>query len=394
MRRPPAPDLRLAAVGVFAWLGSLSGGAAANEPGWRLGCGAVAAAVGALVLLGGPRGARLLATGALVASFAATATSATLTRLHTRDNPLSELAAQHAAVGVTFVVTSDPRLRRGRFEDYVVARGQVVGVHRHGVGVLLRAPVLVLAPPTWARVALGARVEADVRLVPDPEGQVSAVLRVRGDPVVRAPPAWWWRASAVLRAGLRDSVSGLGPDRRALVPALVLGDDVGLAPTLAADFRTTGLTHLLAVSGTNLTLLVGFLVVVARAGWERESGALRVVGVVGVCSFVLLARPEPSVLRAAVMGSVALVGMGSPSRSRGPAVLGFAVTALLLVAPDLARQPGFALSVWRQPGSSWLRRRCATRWRPGAASRGGKPWPCPRSPSWRACRSSPRSPAS
>ncbi|MEZ5097449.1 MAG: ComEC/Rec2 family competence protein [Nocardioides sp.] len=74
------------------------------------------------------------------------------------------------------------------------------------------------------------------------------------------------------------------------------------------------------------------------------------VGVVGVCSFVLLARPEPSVLRAAVMGSVALVGMGSPSRSRGPAVLGFAVTALLLVAPDLARQPGFALSVLATAG--------------------------------------------
>jgi competence protein ComEC len=65
-------------------------------------------------------------------------------------------------------------------------------------------------------------------------------------------------------------VSGLPPDRRALVPALVDGDDTGLDPALADDFRTTGLTHLLAVSGTNLTLVVGFALVVAR--WLHVRG--------------------------------------------------------------------------------------------------------------------------
>jgi hypothetical protein len=62
-----------------------------------------------------------------------------------------------------------------------------------------------------------------------------------------------------------------------LVPALVLGDTSGLDPEMTRDFQTTGLTHLTAVSGANLTLLLGFLLTTAR--WIRVRGWwLRVVG--------------------------------------------------------------------------------------------------------------------
>ena len=95
----------------------------------------------------------------------------------------------------------------------------------------------------------------------------------------------------------------------------------------STDFRTCGLTHLAAVSGTNLTLVVGFLLLVARwagcAGPGTDGGR----ACIGVAGFVLLARPEPSVLRAAAMGSVALLGhrgsrgagqRGPCARRRGP----------------------------------------------------------------------------
>jgi competence protein ComEC len=90
--------------------------------------------------------------------------------------------------------------------------------------------------------------------------------------------------------------------------------------------------------------------------------------VLGVVGFVLLARTEPSVLRAAVMGSVTLVGLGPRGRERGPRALGVAVLALLLVDPWLARSVGFALSVcatagilvlappWRDALARWLPR--------------------------------------
>ena len=152
-----------------------------------------------------------------------------------------------------------------------------------------------------------------------------------------------------------------------LVPALVDGDDAGLDPSLQDDFRTTGLTHLLAVSGTNLTLVVGFALVVAR--WLRVRGRwLYVVGAAGIAGFVLVARAEPSVLRAAVMGTVALVGMGANGRDRGTRTLGVATVVLLLLDPGLATAFGFALSVlatagilllapgWRDALGRWLPR--------------------------------------
>ena len=83
---------------------------------------------------------------------------------------------------------------------------------------------------------------------------------------------------------------------------------------------------------------------------------------------MLLARTEPSVLRAAVMGSVGLVAMGANGRQRGSRALGVAVVCLLLVAPPLATSMGFALSVlatagilllapgWRDALSRWLPR--------------------------------------
>ena len=151
------------------------------------------------------------------------------------------------------------------------------------------------------------------------------------------------------------------------MPASSSGDDSGLDPALADDFRTTGLTHLLAVSGTNLTLLVGFVLVVAR--WVGVRGRWTyAVAAFGIVGFVLIARTEPSVVRAAAMGTVALVGMGSNGRERGSRCLGVAVLGLLLVVPGLAVSAGFALSVlatggilflapaWRDALRTWLPR--------------------------------------
>ena len=180
-------------------------------------------------------------------------------------------------------------------------------------------------------------------------------------------PASWWRAAAAVRQALRDSVAHRPADQRALVPALVDGDDAGVDEGLQEDFRATGLTHLLAVSGTNLTLVVGFLLALAR--WCRVRGRwLHVVAGLGIVGFVLIARTEPSVLRAAVMGTIGLVALGADGRHRALRGLGTAVLVLVLLDPGLAVSAGFALSVlatggilllapaWRDALARWLPR--------------------------------------
>ena len=82
---------------------------------------------------------------------------------------------------------------------------------------------------------------------------------------------------------------------------------------------------------------------------------------------MLVARAEPSVLRAAVMGTVALVGMGANGRDRGTRALGVATVVLLLLDPGLATAIGFGLSVLATAGILLLApgwRDALTRWLP------------------------------
>ena len=282
-------------------------------------------------------------------------------------NPVAALAGDGAVATVEGTVTSDPRVTTGRFGQQVLVRLEVRRVTGRGATYDLATPVLVLADEGWHDVPLGATVRASGRLTPSRGPDVAAVLMATGPPRTLRGPDVWWRASGVVRASLRESVSGRPAEQRALVPALVDGDDGGVDPALADDFRATGLTHLLAVSGTNLTLVVGFLLVLAR--WLRVRGRwLYVVGALGIAGFVLLARTEPSVLRAAAMGTVGLLAMGSNGRQRGTRALGVALVVLLLVDPGLATSVGFALSVlatggilllapgWRDALCRWLPR--------------------------------------
>jgi competence protein ComEC len=337
-------DLRALALGASGWVGGL---VAIGMPGWP---GPALLAVGVLLLLARLRSGRPLVTGLTCLLAAAAVGGALAARAEAnRAGAVGVLAADGAAVTITGRVTSDPALRSGRFGGYTLTRltvSEVVGrgrAHRTGV------PVLVIGDAGWTSVQLGARVSVTGRLGRSDGPDLAGVLSTGRTPQVLEQPAGPFEVAARVRAGIRASVAGAGPDARALVPALVAGDDQLMSPQVVTDFATCGLTHLAAVSGTNLTLVVGFLLVVARWLGVRARG-LVLVGVVGVLGFVLLARPEPSVLRAAAMGSVALLGMGSRGRDRGVRALGVAVFVLLLLDPWLVVSWGFVLSTLATAG--------------------------------------------
>ena len=340
-------DLRMPALAVGAWTGGLLlavplvaaavllGAAGAGCWWWRhsgrsmlLGVGIVFAAIGVQVV------GRV--EGAVVG-----------------DSPVAELARQGAVVHVRLDVTSDPAMKAGRFDDYVVLRALVTSVQGRGSLFAARVPAVVIAPESWQHLALGSTVDAFGRLEASDDADVAAVFAAGGPPVIVQGPDLVWRASAAVRRAIREAVAGRPGAAAALVRALVDGDDAGFPDDLADDFRTTGLTHLLAVSGTNLTLVAGFVVVVAR--WCRVRGRwLTAVAAAGIAAFVVIARAEPSVLRAAAMGTVGLIAMGSNGRQRGIRGLGVAVLVLLLFDPGLARAPGFVLSVLATAGILFL----------------------------------------
>ena len=368
--RPPEPgakeppDLRMPALGAAAWAGGLVAR-------WLPVPAAAAVGLALLVALLAARrrqGPRRWLTGAgVLLVLASVAWVGVVRQQQVTHNPVAALAGDGAVATVEGTVTTDPRVTTGPFGQQVLVRLEVRRVTGRGATYDLATPVLVLADEGWHDVPLGATVRASGRLSDSRGPDVAAVLMATGPPRTLRGPDVWWRASGAVRASLRESVSGRPAEQRALVPALVDGDDGGVDPALADDFRATGLTHLLAVSGTNLTLVVGFLLVLAR--WLRVRGRwLYVVGGLGIAGFVLLARTEPSVLRAAAMGGVGLLAMGSNGRQRGTRALGVALVALLLVDPGLATSVGFALSVlatggilllapgWRDALGRWLPR--------------------------------------
>ncbi|SFB70954.1 competence protein ComEC [Nocardioides terrae] len=359
-------DLRLPVLGAAAWAGGLLAALAVEDALAAGVCAAVGtAAAGGLTLSLG--GARRLGVVAVAVVLAAVALVGVLRDQRVAQSPVATLADRRAAVTVTGTVASDPHVVHGPFGTTVMVRLTVRRVETRGSAIGLRAPVLVLGDDGWRRLPLGATVQVDGRLGPARHPDEAAVLTPRRPARVVRAPGVWWRGAAAVRASIRGAVAHRPVEQRSLVPALVDGDDADVPDALAQDFRTTGLTHLLAVSGTNLTLLVGFLVVLAR--WCGVRGRwLYVVGGLGIAGFVLLARTEPSVVRAAAMGAVGLLAMGANGRQRALRGLGAAVLGLMLVDPSLAASAGFALSVlatagilllgppWRDALARWLPR--------------------------------------
>ena len=345
-----------------AWLGTW------QTPGaWAVaGIGVAVASMLAVVR----RSARWLAAAILIAGLAGVG-GALAYRLST--GPVAALAGQRAAVAAELMIRTDLHASGGSGirGAYGTARATVVEIAGRGETNHLRSPVLVVitgpALEPWSRLPVGSRVEVSGRLeVPDRGSDLAAILRVRSVPRLVQSASAPLRVVERVRQGLRDAVADRRSEPRALVPALVLGDTSAMTPELREDFSDTGLTHLTAVSGANLTLLLAFLLTFGR--WVGVRGWwLRLLGLLGVVAFVGLCRTEPSVLRAAAMGLVALAALGSGARRAGLRNLSVAAVILLAVDPFLSRSVGFALSVLASAGIVWWARRWAlimNRWLP------------------------------
>jgi len=259
------------------------------------------------------------------------------------------LAAERAVVQVRGVVLTEPRTitRSDERADLVVLTMRVDHVEARGRRSTPRTPVLVFAdsPQEWQGVSWRSRIEVAGRLGPpdQPGAETVAVLTPSSVPrtIEREPLALRWAEHA--RSRLRSAVDPLPADARGLIPGLVIGDTSLTPPELTEAMLDTGMSHLSAVSGSNVAIVLGAVVLLCR--WCGVRRAWRPVIAVGaLVGFVILCRPEPSVLRAGVMGVVGLVALSSARRSSSLPALGVAVLSLLCLWPELARSYGFALS--------------------------------------------------
>lgn len=191
---------------------------------------------------------------------------------------------------------------------------------------------------------------------------------VRGDPFAgvlqdavldRLGPASdpLFRAGNAIRARVASVLDPEGPEG-ALLAGFLVGDVDGLPAGRIEDLRLAGLSHFVAVSGSNVALfLAAWFIAAGPLGWGPRRRAL--VGLVGLALFLVVTRWEPSVVRASIMAGLVLVGRLGGVALTPWVALGAAVTTSLLVAGQLSGDVGFQLSVAATAGvvlgSRWVR---------------------------------------
>lgn len=206
------------------------------------------------------------------------------------------------------------------------------------------ADVQVRAQPGAARPSIGAEVVVHgTARAADAGERAVLVVSARRLEIIRGPDGILAGAAA-LRDGLVAATAGLPEPGAGLIPGLAVGDTSAVGDELDAAMKQSSLSHLTAVSGANCAIVVG-LAFAAAAGLGARRSVRVVVSVIALAGFVLLVTPEPSVVRAAAMAGVAMLGVLIGRAAAGTSVLALAVSLLLVADPWLSTSLGFALSV-------------------------------------------------
>ncbi|HUH16746.1 MAG TPA: ComEC/Rec2 family competence protein, partial [Methylomirabilota bacterium] len=266
----------------------------------------------------------------------------------------------HELVGT---VMDDPRPRSDRLQ---LVLGEIV-VARDGRPLELADRLLVWLPRgidagSGDRLRLRTRVE----LAEDFDGfayreylarqGVSGIGRPRSAEVV-AEAAGAVAVMAGVRGALLDGLNSIVPEPEAALGAgILLGVRAAIAPEINEAFEVAGLTHVVAISGWNIAIVVAVVAGLVRPLDSRPGGrwTTALASALTVGGYVLLVGASPSVVRAALMaGAMLLVRLGG-SRSHASSALGLAATVMLMIAPSVLWDVGFQLSLLATTGLIWF----------------------------------------
>lgn len=283
---------------------------------------------------------RLVVIGAVCAAVAAAAASTVAVAAGPRAQVAEwQISGGRALEAEAVVVGKIERTATGwRFDARLrsLATGPVVHVST--------VPVMIRVTEVAAGLDLGAVVSVGGTAWPADAGERAVlVLDAAGAPRILEPPGGAFAAASALRHGLLATTEGLPLPAGGLIAGLAVGDTSAVTAELDGAMKTASLSHLTAVSGANCALVVGIAFAVAALCGARR-GVRVVVGLIALGGFVVLVSPEPSVVRAAVMAAVAMLGVLLGRTGAGVSLLSTAVAAILVVDPWQAGALGFALS--------------------------------------------------
>ena len=250
----------------------------------------------------------------------------------------------------------------GTLADEPIPRGDAIDLvldDLHLSGDPLAGRLLVRVPRS-AAVMAGDRVAVEVSLRPpdetDDEGTAYrerlrrqglgalgrafevTVIGHRSDPLTDT--------FGTVRRWLLDGLVTTVPEPEASLGAgILLGVRAGIDPAVRDAFAVAGLSHVVAISGWNVAIVVVLIGALTRPLRRHAGPALpAVVAVLAVAGYVVLVGASPAVVRAALMAGALLVSRLGGSPAHAGSALMAAVAVMLLLSPAALWDVGFQLS--------------------------------------------------
>lgn len=156
-----------------------------------------------------------------------------------------------------------------------------------------------------------------------------------------APLDWLYS----IRQQMAQALTKVLPEpQAALAEAIILGIRETMSQSLKDDFARTGTTHLLAISGLNLTIITGMLVSLGIRLFGRRHYLYVWLALGAIWFYALLTAMNPPVVRAAIMASLFLITESLGRQRSAMTALCFAAAVMVGLSPYILGDAGFQMS--------------------------------------------------
>lgn len=291
-------------------------------------------------------------SGALVGALAAADASVDCRSLLEDDQVLVVRGTLGAAHRVDSGIDRPPLLPlHGTITDAASGGGRCSGEIRLRVprgGRDFPAGVPIIATGSWrtfAAPALASRWPEDPRF----RGFLLATTISPDTSATGSPPFW---------LGLRNRtvtrIEKVFPHDTALVEALLLGRREYVDPVIIDRYTRSGLTHLLAISGSHVALIAGALLLTGSAFRLPRRRAVTAT-IVATWIYLFIIGAPPSAVRSGVMLSLTLLAVLFQRPAATSAIVAAAAVAIIAFSPLAVLDPGFQLSFAGVLGVVYLR---------------------------------------
>lgn len=128
-----------------------------------------------------------------------------------------------------------------------------------------------------------------------------------------------------------------------LLGGILIGAKQSMSRELKDSFNRTGLSHIVAVSGYNITIIIALLHAICASFRMRQRARVALV-ILSIIAFTILAGGSAATVRASLMGAIAVLATVAGRRARMHALILLAATLMLYINPLLLFDIGFQLS--------------------------------------------------